>query len=149
MTVIYDMSPEVSVFLNRHQRFAIIHQLESLSEAAAFRLVYRLVEDVVNSLMLWLNDTHFFDGELEALFPWYTTSLRSDLAQDYYSEVIDPLWLRVTENISRIIPSKTYLMWNIARVQHSAILTCGIDYRIVDWHTRVSAGTIKPPTKKK
>lgn len=149
MTVIYDMSPEVSVFLNRHQRFAVMNELESLSEASAFRLVYRLVEDVVNSLMLWLNDTHFFDDELEALFPWYCAGLRSDLAQLYYSEVIDPVWLRVTETISRIIPSKTYVMWNIARVQHSAILTSGADYRIVDWHARVMAGTIKPPTKKK
>lgn len=170
-TVTHDLSPNAVTLLMKHNGFAEKYNIAKITAAEALTLVYNLFEDTVNSLMLWLNDTHFFSNNMSSRYDWYchgeklripedightmsdsewVSNIRSArMSDEYYTTVYDPVWLQITQIISCHIPTETYTMWNVGRAGDFAVLIRGDDYRIVQWHMLLDSKKIPPPSNKR
>lgn len=148
--IVHDLTSDTMLLFTKHNGFADKYNVARINLSTATRLAYHLFEDTVNALMLWLNDTYFFHEQVGELYAWYTAvGANNRLADEYYSEVYDPVWIQMSQSIEQHIPGETYLMWKVSRAHDFAILTKGDDYRLVQWHELIDTKKIKPPSRKR
>jgi hypothetical protein len=149
-TIVHELSNEAMLLLTRHNAFAEKNSVAKINIETATRLAYHMFEDTVNSLMLWLNDTFFFHDYMGELFKWYSpVGAESRIADDYYCDVYDPVWLQISQSVGVHIPGETYYMWSVSRAHDFALLVKGDDYRLIEWHRLMDAKRITPPSRKR
>lgn len=55
------------------------------------------------------------------------------LSNEYNTTVVEDIWYLLCQQISEIIPEKTWKVWTLCRLGRDLYLKEGEDYRIIDW----------------
>lgn len=130
-----------TLFHQELTRFSHVCHCQPLEAAITNRALRLMVEDLLNSCMIWSNvSTSQCDQFLHSHWPWYSANLTNEHSVYLEDTVLSKFRNTYLGDYITGIIGRTWNQWSILTNGFDIALVEGEDYRIVEWEAKVASG---------
>lgn len=127
--------------------FSHTNAVIQITEKQSMQILHAIIDDEVNSRLKWCLPSKHLDDVLNEIFPWFDVSLNDPYSDKFNFEIIDAAMVYITGVIDKIIPTRTWHMYQCYKYGVDVYIVKGKDFRIHDWEQRIKSGEIQMDVK--
>lgn len=118
-----------------------------------FYIIEAMVNEAINNTLIWATNANESDAIISHYLPWWSShdcfygkSEQSMICYDFYTNIIDPMLLKVSAVIGGLLKQTGsdygWHVWYTRRMGKDMLLERGEDYRIVEFERQVLSNQI-------
>lgn len=111
----------------------------------ARRIVLAMIEECVTSRLRWVGGSVSSEAAIREVIADYGTEDSHNRSESLRRWVFEPTLNLLFDQVSQIVPDRSWYMWSVAALGDDVIFEQGEDFRVVEWERAVHEKKLSYP----